>query len=53
MNVFNFYVRLNPNAGRYIYDIFKHNVSDYYSQKHEALIGMDYKIRLKEKRLLR
>ena len=53
MNVFNFYVRLNPNAGRYIYDLFKNNISDYFSQKHKMLIVMDKQIRLKEKGLLR
>jgi len=52
VNVFNFYVRLNPTAGRYIYDIFKNNVSDYFSQKHRTLILMDKQIRLKEKGLL-
>lgn len=53
VNVFNFYVRLNPNAGRYIYDIFKNNISDYYSQKHKMLMVMEHQIRLKEKGLLR
>ena len=48
VNVFNFYVRLNPNAGRYIHDIFKHNVSDNYNQKHKLLIVMDEQIRLKQ-----
>jgi len=48
-NVFNFYVRLNPKAGRYIYNIFKKNVSDYYKLKPEILSAMDFDIKLKEK----
>jgi hypothetical protein len=47
-NVFNFYVRLNPKAGRYIYDVFKQNVSDYYKPKPEVLRVMDINIRIKE-----
>jgi hypothetical protein len=51
MNVFNFYVRLNPKAGRYIYDVFRKNVSDYYKLKPEILNAMDFNIKLKEKEL--
>jgi hypothetical protein len=47
-NVFNIYNFLDPKAGRYIYDIFKNNVSDYYEQKTELLRKMDIEIRLKE-----
>ena len=51
INVFNFYVRLNPETGRYIYDIFKKNISDYYAFKHDILSAMDLDIRSKEKEL--
>jgi len=37
MDVFNIYVRMDPKAGRYIYDIFNHNVSDYWWRKTEFL----------------
>jgi hypothetical protein len=50
-NVFHFYVRLNPKAGRYIYDVFKKNVSDYYKFKPEILNAMSFEIKLKEKEL--
>ncbi|MGP8154260.1 MAG: hypothetical protein ACLQBQ_09005, partial [Smithella sp.] len=50
-NVFNFYVRLNPTAGRYIYDVFKKNVSDCYKPKPGNLQLMDIKIRRKEQEL--
>ena len=51
INVFNFYVRLNPEAGRYIYDIFKKNISDYYAFKPDILSAMDLDIKSKEKEL--
>jgi hypothetical protein len=51
INVFNFYVKMNPEAGRCIYDIFKENVSDYYEMKTEYLQRMDTEIRLKEQAL--
>jgi hypothetical protein len=49
INVFNFYVRLNPKAGRSIYNIFEKNVSDYYKLKPDILRVMDMDIKLKEK----
>jgi hypothetical protein len=49
LNVFNFYIHLNPKAGRYIYGVFKNNVSDYYKLKQEILNMMDMTIRNKEK----
>ncbi|MBN1365851.1 MAG: hypothetical protein JW976_13665 [Syntrophaceae bacterium] len=49
INVFNFYVRLNPKAGRYIYNVFKRNVNDYYKLKPNILSAMDFDIKLKEK----
>ncbi|HPH54973.1 MAG TPA: hypothetical protein PLL41_03800 [Smithella sp.] len=49
INVFNFYVRLDPRAGRYIYYVFKRNVSDGFFMKKETLTAMDSNIRLKEK----
>jgi len=48
-NVFNIYIFFNPEAGRYIYNIFKSNVSDCYVQKTELLRKMDIQIRLREK----
>ena len=51
INVFNFYVRLNPAAGRYIHDIFKKNVSDHYIMKPLILSAMDQDIQLREKQL--
>jgi hypothetical protein len=51
LNVFNFYVQLNPKAGQYIYDTFKKNVSDYYKEKPEILTAMESDIRRKEKEL--
>jgi hypothetical protein len=51
INVFNFYVRLNPEAGRYIYDIFKNNVSDYFKLKSEMLTAMDVDIKRRKKDL--
>jgi hypothetical protein len=48
LNVFNFYLHLDPRAGRYIYDVFKKNVSDYYKLKPEILSAMDRGIRTKE-----
>jgi len=50
-NVFNFYVRLNPKAGRYIYDVFKKNVSDFYKLKPEILNYMEISIQNKEQEL--
>lgn len=49
MNVFNFYVRLNPQAGRYIHDTFRRNVSDYYKFKPDILQAMDVDIKRREK----
>jgi hypothetical protein len=51
INVFNFYVRLNPEAGRYIYGVFKNNVSDFYKFKQDILNAMDFDIKNKEKEL--
>ena len=51
LNVFNFYVRLNPQAGRYIYDVFNKNVSDYYKLKPDMLKFMDINIQNKEQKL--
>ena len=48
LNIFHFYINVNPNAARFIYDIYKINVSDYYKFKEEHLQGMDLAIRLKE-----
>jgi hypothetical protein len=39
---------LDPKAARFVYDIYKINVSDYYKLKKEHLQGMDLAIRLKE-----
>jgi hypothetical protein len=50
-NVFNFYVRLNPKAGRYIYHVFEKNVSDYYKLKPDILKVMDSDIKLKEEEI--
>jgi hypothetical protein len=51
INVFNFYVRLNPEAGRYIYDIFNKNVSDYFKFKPEMLTAMDSDIKRRKEEL--
>jgi len=48
LNVFNFYVHLNPQAGRYIYSVFKNNVSDYYKLKPEIMRVMEANIIYKE-----
>jgi hypothetical protein len=48
LNVFNFYVHLNPQAGRYILYVFKNNVSDYYKLKPEILRMMEADIIRKE-----
>jgi hypothetical protein len=48
INVFDFYVNMDYKAGRYIYNIFKKNVSDYYRIKETYLEVMDNKIRMKE-----
>jgi hypothetical protein len=50
LNVFPFYVHLDPKAGRYIYDVFKKNVSDYYKPKPDILQLMDINIRREEQR---
>ncbi|MGD0169859.1 MAG: hypothetical protein ABSE54_09060, partial [Smithella sp.] len=47
-NVFNFYVRLNPKAGRYIYHIFNKNVSDYYKPKPDIIKTMEIDILRRE-----
>ncbi|MBN1365850.1 MAG: hypothetical protein JW976_13660 [Syntrophaceae bacterium] len=49
LNVFDFYVRMDPKAGRYIYNVFEKNVSDFNKQKAEAMNRMDIEIRLREK----
>ncbi len=51
INVFNFYVRLDPKAARYIYYVFKRNVSDYFKLKNDILTAMDAEIRVKENEL--
>lgn len=51
INVFNFYVRLDPKAGRYIYYVFKRNVSDYFKLKSDILTAMDSEILVKENEL--
>ncbi len=48
INVFDFYVNMDAKAGRYIYDVFKKNVSDFYKIKKTYLKVMDEKIRMKE-----
>ncbi len=48
-NLFNIYIFFSPEAGRYIYNIFKSNVSNYYVQKSELLRKMDIEIRNREK----
>jgi hypothetical protein len=47
-NVFNIYVRMNPEAGRYIRDIFKNNISKYYKPKVQFLRMMDSDIKRRE-----
>jgi hypothetical protein len=44
LDVFNIYVRMDPKVGRYIYDVFKNNVSDYWWRKTESLTYMDTEI---------
>jgi hypothetical protein len=44
MDVFNIYVRMDPKAGRFIYDVFKNNVSDYWWRKTESLQYMNTEI---------
>jgi len=51
LNVFKFYVHLDPKAGQYIYDIYKKNVSDFYKPKPDVLQWMDINIRHKEQGL--
>jgi len=48
LNVFKFYVHLDPKAGRYIYDVFKKNVSDYFKPKPDILQLMDINIQREE-----
>jgi hypothetical protein len=48
IHVFDFYINMDYKAGRYIYDVFKKNVSDYYRIKKTYLEVMDNKIRVKE-----
>jgi len=48
LNVFDFYVRMDPKAGRYIYNVFKKNVRDINKQKPEFLSKMDIEIRRRE-----
>lgn len=48
LNIFHFYLHLDPKAARFVYDIYKINVSDYYKLKKEHLQGMDLAIRLTE-----
>ena len=51
LNVFDFYVRMDPKAGRYIYNVFKKNVRDINKQKPEFLSKMDIEIRRREMKL--
>lgn len=51
VNVYNFYVRLDPEAGRYIYNVFKRNISDLYKPKAQILQAMDADIKRQEKEL--
>lgn len=44
LGVFNFYVFINPQAGRIIYNIYRENVSDYYKYKTAHLQAMDKRI---------
>jgi len=48
MNVFNFYVHLNPQAGKYIYHLYKKNVSDFYSSKEHHLRSMETMIKCRQ-----
>lgn len=48
VNVFNYYVRLDPKAGRYIHDLFKKNVSNSFKLKSEYLAMMESEIRQRE-----
>jgi len=49
VNLFNVYVHYNPQAGKYIYDIFQKNVSDFFYEKNNVLTTMANIIRIKEK----
>lgn len=51
VSVFNIYVHLNPQAGRYIYDISKKNISDCFQGKPELLRTMDIQVRIRETEL--
>jgi hypothetical protein len=51
LNVFNFYVRLDLQSGRYILDIYKKNVSKYYRPKKEQIQLMQAIIIHREKEL--
>lgn len=48
LNVFDFYIHMDPKAGRYIYNVFKKNVRDINQQKQEALSKMEIEIRRRE-----
>ncbi len=50
-NVFNFYVRMNPEAGRYIFNIYKRNVSDFYKPKEQYLQFMEATMKNTEQEL--
>jgi hypothetical protein len=51
LNVFNFYVRLNPELGRYIYNIYKRNISDHYKFKAQNILVMQNMIINQEREL--
>lgn len=50
-DVFNIYIQFDPKAARYIYNIYKRNIKDYYGPKSDILQSMDINIRLKEQQL--
>jgi hypothetical protein len=50
-NVFNFYVQMNPGAGRYIFNIYKRNVSDFYKPKEQYLQFMEATLKNREQEL--
>jgi hypothetical protein len=51
LNVFNYYVRINPEAGRYIHDLFQKNVSDCFELKTQYLKTMEFEIQQREQEL--
>jgi len=51
LNVFNYYVRINPESGRYIHDLFQKNVSDYFELKTLYLKTMEFEIQQREQEL--